>query len=138
MKTAKNPIIDRTKKTITVTKEFLIRAGQFGTQEFNILWEMQKNHPGYAVQEHKIARNPNKKTYGNLTYENMHDFIAGYFEDETNRKAALEEYEIIKKTAKVMNGSYAKVKSWFLDKYNEEFKAFQEEQEQKKLAAQGS
>ena len=62
MKTVKMPVLDRSAKTITATREFLIRAGQFGSAEFNILLDMQKSNPGYTVVEHKIKRNPITKT----------------------------------------------------------------------------
>ena len=45
----KTPTIDRQKKTITVTKEFMILAGQFDTQEFD---------PQRAAAESPWLRNP--------------------------------------------------------------------------------
>lgn len=77
MKTVKMPVLDRNAKTITATREFLIRAGQFGSTEFNILLDMQKNNPGYTVVEHKIKRNPNKNVHEALNYDEMIDFIKG-------------------------------------------------------------
>ena len=125
MKTVKVPVIDRNAKTITATREFLIRAGQFGSTEFNILLDMQKNHPDYTVVEHKIKRNPNKNTYGALSYDKMNDFIKGYYQDKAKREDALIEFHIIKKTSKAMPAAYAYVKSWFLDKYKTEFDAYE-------------
>ena len=115
------PRIDRDKKTIYATKSFLIKAGQFGTTEFNTLNDMLKTFPGFKVEEEKIARNDNKEAYGNLTYEKMKAFIESYETDDTWRKAALEEYEAIKRIAKTQRGAYAFVKSWFLKKYKDEF-----------------
>lgn len=132
MKTMKMPTIDRTKKTITVTREFLICAGQYGTHEFNILCEMQKNLPGYEVVLHKITRNNNKLTYGDLTYNNMESFIKGHVTDPDAQKAAFDEYNIIKQVSKAMRGQYAYVKKWFLEKYKDEFVAYQKELERKK------
>ena len=62
------PRIDRDKKTIYATKSFLIKAGQFGTTEFNTLNNALKEHPGFKVEEEKIARNASKEVYGKLTY----------------------------------------------------------------------
>lgn len=45
------PRIDRDKKTIYATKSFLIKAGQFGTTEFNTLNNALKEHPGFKVEE---------------------------------------------------------------------------------------
>jgi len=125
MKTVKMPVIDRNAKTITATREFLIRAGQFGSTEFSILLDIQKSHPDYTVVEHKIKRNPNKNVYGKLTYDKMDDFIRGHYSDEKKLQDALIEFRIIKKTSKAMPAAYAYVKSWFLDKYKTEFDAYE-------------
>lgn len=136
MKTPKMPVLDRNAKTITVTREFLIRAGQFGSAEFNILLDMQNSNPGFTVVEHKIKRNPSKNVYAALTYDRMVDFIKGYYKkDEDELKAALSEYIIIKKTSKTMPAAYAYVKKWFLGKYKKEFEAYENEQKAKKAAA---
>ena len=127
----KTPTIDRQKKTITVTKEFMILAGQFDTQEFEILNELQQNHPGYEIQIRTIAHNPNKRAYGELTYKAMRDYITGHESDET-RADTLAEFEAVQKVAKTMRGTYALVKKWFLDKYGEDFKKFQDAQKAKK------
>ena len=129
----KMPIVNRQKKTITVSKEFMINAGQFDTQEFDILNEMQQTHPGYEIQIHTIARNPNKRDYGDLTYDNMRKYIEGY-EDSTDLVDALAEFEAVQKVAKTMRGTYALVKKWFLEKYGDEFKRFQDAQKAKKAA----
>ena len=78
------PRIDRAKKTIYATKSFLIKAGQFGTTEFNTLNDMLKTFSGFKVEEEKIARNANKEAYGKLNYEVMKQFIESYETDEAN------------------------------------------------------
>ena len=135
MKPIKMPILDRNAKTITATREFLIRAGQFGSAEFNILLDMQNSNPGFTVVEHKIKRNPSKNVHAALTYDRIVDFIKGYYKDEDALEAALREYIIIKKTSKTMPAAYAYVKSWFLGKYKDAFKAYEEEQQTKKATA---
>ena len=115
------PRIDRNKKIIYATKSFLIKAGQFGTTEFNTLNDMLKTFPGFKVEEEKIARNASKEAYGNLTYAVMKAFIESYETDNTKRKTMLEEYEAIKTVSKTQRGAYAFVKSWFLKKYGAEF-----------------
>lgn len=135
MKTVKMPVLDRNTKTITVTREFLIRAGQFGSAEFNILLDMQKSNPSFTVAEQKCKRNPDKVVHAALTYDKMVDFMKGYHKDENELKAALNEYIIIKKTSKTMPAAYAYVKKWFLGKYKDEFKAYEDEQKAKEAAA---
>ena len=135
MKTVKMPVLDRNAKTITVTREFLIRAGQFGSTEFNILLDMQKANPGFKVTEQKCKRNSDKVVHAALTYDKMVDFMKGYHKDENELKAALNEYIIIKKTAKTMPAAYAYVKKWFLGKYKDAFKDYEDEQKAKAAAA---
>ena len=69
--------IDHSMKTITVSKDFLQKAGQFGTPEFREALLMKEDFPDYTLVERKIKRNPQKRTYGNLTYERMESFIIG-------------------------------------------------------------
>lgn len=135
MNTVKMPVLDRNAKTITVTREFLIRAGQFGSPEFNILLDMQKTNPGFTVAEQKCTRNSDKVVHAALTYDKMVDFMKGYHKDENELKAALSEYIIIKKTSKTMPAAYAYVKKWFLGKYKDAFKDYEDEQKAKAAAA---
>ena len=126
--------IDRQSKVILVSRSTLIAAGQFGTPEFHQMMEMRQKFPGYEFKEQKIERNPDKRTYGNLTYKVMGDFIENHETDE-NVKAALKEYEAVKAISKTQRAAYAYVKKWFLDKYGEEFKEFQKKMDEKKRAA---
>ena len=60
--------IDRQSKVILVSRSTLVAAGQFGTPEFAQMMEMRQKFPGYEFREQKTDRNPDKRTYGNLTY----------------------------------------------------------------------
>ena len=101
--------IDEAKMTVTVTKDFLMKAGQFGTPEFFEALEMKKE--GYTLVERKIKKNPDKQTYAELTYGKMKSVIEGYWTDAEVRKAKLDEFEYIKRWAKTHTAAYAKVKS---------------------------
>lgn len=127
--------IDRQAKVILVSRSTLIAAGQFGTPEFHQMMEMRQEFPGYEFREQKIERNPDKRTYGNLTYKVMGEFIASHETDEIAKAAALKEYEAVKAISKTQRAAYAYVKKWFLDKYGEEFKEFQKKLDEKKRAA---
>lgn len=127
--------IDRVKKTITISRSDLIAARQFGTPEFEQMMQMRTEFPGYTFVEHHIKRNDNKQTYGKLTYDVMKAVIEGRETDDAMRAATLKEYEAIKKISKTQRAAYALVKKWFLDKYGDEFKDFQQEQKARKLAA---
>ena len=123
-------------KTIVVTKNFMVLAGQFGTPEFHQLMDMRSKRPTFIVVEYKPERNTEKKTYGKLTYETMAKFIANYETDEKNRKAMLAEFDTVQKISKTQKGAYIFVKKWFLGKYKEVFDSWQEEQDAKKREEQ--
>ncbi len=127
--------IDRQSKVILVSRSTLIAAGQFGTAEFHQMMEMRQKFPGYEFKEQKIERNPDKRTYGNLTYKVMGEFIENHETDKNVKTAALKEYEAVKAISKTQRAAYAYVKKWFLDKYGEEFKEFQKKMDEKKRAA---
>lgn len=127
--------IDRQSKVILVSRSTLIAAGQFGTPEFHQMMEMRQKFPGYEFKEQKIERNPDKRTYGNLTYKVMGEFIENHETDENVKGAALKEYEAVKAISKTQRAAYVYVKKWFLDKYGEEFKEFQKKMDEKKRAA---
>lgn len=127
---------DYLKKNIVVTKEFMVRAGQFGTPEFHQMMDMRSKQPTFSVVEYKITRNSEKKTYGKLTYETMGKFIANHETDAATRKAMLAEFDAVQKIAKTQKAAYIFVKKWFLGKYKEVFDAYQMEQEAQKKANQ--
>ena len=58
-------VVDEVKMTVTVSKDFLKKAGQFGTPEFIEALEMRKE--GFTIVERKIKKNPDKQTYKNTT-----------------------------------------------------------------------
>jgi hypothetical protein len=56
-----------------------------------------------------------KKTYANLTYEKMEEYIG----TQANSEAMLKEFEEVKKVAKAKNQAYAAAKKWFFENYPE-------------------
>ena len=98
--------IDRVNKTITVSRNDLIAAGQFGTPEFEQMMQMRTEFPGYTIVEHHIKRNADKQTYGKLTYDVMEGFIESHETDTQKRAAMLKEYETIKKISKTQRAAY--------------------------------
>ena len=51
-------VVDEVKMTVTVSKDFLKKAGQFGTPEFIKALQMRKE--GFTIVERKIKKNPDK------------------------------------------------------------------------------
>lgn len=125
-------IIDKANKILTVTKDFMMKAGQFGTPEFEKALEAKQNFPGFTLVVRTIKRNSEKWTYGKLTYDRMEDFIQNHEKDVETREAKLKEFELVKAWAKTQKAAYAKVKEWFLNEYKEDFKKEQEAQKKTK------
>ena len=107
--------IDHVNKQIVVSKAFLARASQLGTQEFEKVRELMEMLPRYKfVQKESIKKNPNKKTYRNLTYENMERYIRA---TEKNPDIVMERFHNIKERSHAQTSRYAYVKKWFLQQY---------------------
>ena len=58
-----------------VTKAFAKNAVIFGTDEYKLWKEYRKDFPDAKMVTKTIKKNPEKKTYKNLTYKNMELFI---------------------------------------------------------------
>ena len=58
-----------------VTKEFAKQANIFGTPEYKAWREFLEVYPNAEMQTKDIKRNPDKKTFRNLTYNNITVFI---------------------------------------------------------------
>ena len=108
-----NPIT----RTITISKPFAKAAGKVGTAEYDELMRAMKDHPDYAVELRSIKKKEGKKSYRNLTYDNMREYISNIIDDEKSCAAAIAAFEKIKAISKVQAGAYAYVKNWFLNTY---------------------
>jgi len=112
-------------KTVILTKKFLLAANRIGTPEFNEMMALRTQFSDYTFEERKIEKNPNKQTYGRLTYENMRKHIRG---KETEERAAiiLKELDTVIDLSQAQKASYVYVKKWFLNLYKEDFKTKQQ------------
>ena len=64
-------------KVIYCRKQFLIQAGQFGTEEFDTMEKMTEDFPGFKIEAFHIKKSSEKKSCGKLTYKVMKNFIKG-------------------------------------------------------------
>ena len=124
-KTAKYEI-NHIDETIIITKKFYKAAGILNSPEYKELMEARRDNPTYKVVLREIKKKADKKTYRNLTYENMKAFINAKETDEVVRKERLAQLETMKELSKVQAGPYAYVKTWFLGLYGDEFKSEEE------------
>lgn len=99
--------------TAQVTKEFQKKAMIFGTEEFKLWREYKAEFPSAAMTTKTIKKNPDKKTYKNLTYKNIKLFLA----EQENGEALLAEFEKQKKLSVIQESPYRSVLAWFLEKF---------------------
>lgn len=96
-----------------VTKSFLKRANQFGTQEYEKMQQFCIKHNNVPIEVRTIKKKDNKKSYKNLTYENMEKYIK-LQENPTER---VKEFEKVKGEACIQQSPYHYVLEWFLKTY---------------------
>ena len=107
--------IDHANNTITITREFAKRSAVIASEEYRVLSQLHKDFPEYTIQPRKANVDKNKKkTHVGLTL----DFMKKYLE-RLNDPAALNEFESVKAYYKGHPAYYAKVKAWFLSKYED-------------------
>ena len=78
----KNAIIYIDDTHAQVTKAFEKQARIFGTEQYNLWKAYRQDFPDAKMVTKTIKKNPNKKTYKNLTYANMKIYIMAQSNDE--------------------------------------------------------
>ena len=82
--------LDHINHQIIVTKNFMKAAGIVGSADYKEMLRLRREMPDYEIVERTIARNPNKQSYLNLSFERMEAFIITKEGKESN---ALAEYK---------------------------------------------
>ncbi|MBU5448485.1 MULTISPECIES: hypothetical protein [Blautia] len=123
-----------------VTKAFAKNAVIFGTEEYKLWREYRKDFPDAKMVTKTIKKNPEKKTYRNLTYKNMELFISVQPKKEDENGNVIDykkEFERQKLMAKVQSNPYKAVLAWFLATFENysTYKTFFKELEEKEKAA---
>lgn len=60
---------------VILTKQFAKAASTLNTPEYMTLLELRRNHPDYTFELREIRKKEGKKSYRNLTYERMEEYI---------------------------------------------------------------
>ena len=107
-------------KKIEMNKEYFKRIQNPKSEEYATLQMVRRDYPHYEECLYTIKRNPNKKTYKGLNYENMETYILTHEPKET-KKEVLDEFYDMRQIAECHKASYgyAVIKKWFLAKYPE-------------------
>ena len=116
---------------VILTKQFAKSASILNTPEYMTLLELRRNHPDYTFELREIRKKEGKKSYRNLTYEHMEDYI---ITREGKDSEAHKEFDKVKKLSQVQAGPYAYVTSWFLKKYKDEFQKEEDAEKDSKEA----
>ena len=119
----KNYEVDFIESKIIVSKKFYQAAKTLNTPEYKTLVQLRTENPGFAVELRTIQKKEGKKSYRNLTYKNMEEYIITLEGEESEN---LKEFNNVLKLSKVQAGPYAYVKTWFLKKYGDVFKSEEE------------
>lgn len=101
-------------ENIIITKAASKKAGIIGSNEYKAMRKLKHDYPDYGVVIKEIKKNPNKKSYANLTYENMKLYIG---QTEGADAENLKRFKSLTEAAKIQSSPYAYVKKWFLINY---------------------
>lgn len=121
--------VNRTNRTIEVSKSFDKAASRFNTREYEALQQVRKDYPTFTVVV-KTVRNKADHFKG-LTFDFMEKYITSHDDAEArmaefdNLRGKSEEAQLLGATAR----SYGEIKAWFFKSYPE-FEAFQRRCEQ--------
>lgn len=134
-----NAIVNRTNRTITITKAYNTKASIYGTIEYDTLTKIQSQNPGFRV----VVQAPTRKSIplGKITYAQMEKYIKSHDDDD---KSIWNEYLKLRgKTDKdedenenedeirvKVSATFFEVKKWFSNQYpcfKEEAKARKKE-----------
>lgn len=118
--------VDFINSKIVLTKKFYKAATILNSPEYTTLMQLRRDNPGFAVELREIKKKEGKKSYRNLTYDNMRNYI---LTREGEESETLKEFDNVLKLSKVQAGPYAYVKTWFLKKYEDVFKSEEEASE---------
>jgi len=121
MNKSANYEINFIEETIIVTKRFYKAASVISNPEYKELMEVRRDNPTFKVVLREIKKKIGKRSYRNLTYDNMRAFITAREQDEATRAERLAQLDKVISLSKIQAGPYAYVKVWFLNIYGNEF-----------------
>lgn len=102
-------------KAIVGSKRSIKRANMGNTPEYKELSKMLKEQPSFTVEEKEINRTNPKKTYHDLTFTRMEEYI----KLQPKSEELLEEFNYVIKIADAKGAKYPLAKKWFLAKFPE-------------------
>ena len=120
----RNPYeVDFINSKIILTKKFYKAASILNSPEYKTMLQLRAENPGFEIAIKEIKKKEGKKSYRNLTYANMREYI---ITREGEKSETVAEFDRVLALSKVQAGPYAYVKTWFLNNYGEEFQTGEE------------
>ena len=118
----RNAIITIDATQAQVTKAFAKQARIFGTSEYKEWRAYCQDFPGAKMVTKTIKRNASKRTYKNLTYDNMERFL----KVQPHSEALIVEFNRQKEASAIQQNRYRAVLAWFLSEFPkyDEYKEF--------------
>lgn len=112
--------IDHKKHEIVMTNEFSKRAGEFGSNEATYLQRMASTYAGYEIRV-RSCKPSNQERFTGLNFDRMRWFVGTHIKD-TESLSILN--GLIEKAIDPNYGyGYFNVRTWFLNKYKEQYLA---------------
>ena len=108
--------IDYIKNTITASKKFLKAASVYGSTEYKTMIQLRTDFPTFTFEEKQISQKKGKQSYKNLTFEKMREHII--LCQDGNR---LKQFDYLMVFYETHRNRYAKIKSWYLEQYKDEY-----------------
>ena len=115
----KNPItVNRSNRTIEVTKSFDLKASRYGTEEYDTLNAVLRDNPNFNVVVKAAAKRSDP--YAGLTFDFMRGYIAKHDDAEGTNMASFLDMIGDSDEAREMGfgaACYGEVRAWFLATY---------------------
>ena len=119
---SKNINIDYINNSIVITKKFAKAAGILGSKEYNEMKQIRADYPTFQIVMKEIKKKEGKKSYRNLTFDNMRAFIVELVGADSPK---VQNFDKVRELSKAQAGPYAYVKVWFLKNFGEEYESAQ-------------
>lgn len=124
--------IDRSHQVLTLSRSFLIAAGNISSPEYKEFLELRAKYPGFTIEVPAKAARKSNCVLGKLTYADMAEFIKGHEPDTESSNKAMNEMNDLRALYKGQRGAYLKIRECFLEKYQDEVKRLEEKQKEQK------
>lgn len=110
--------VDHNKKKIIMNATYEKYSRICSSDEFANLMSVKSIFPTYEVVTKRAKTNPDSNRHKGLNYDFMKWYIRTYSSEEV-AKENIAKIDAAQALSTRQDGTYGKVKSWFLDKYSE-------------------